>query len=76
MNLQRMDSSGKYRIITSDLALARFGGLLNDINHKKSDGVNSTFYSRIPQDLIGSDPALHKAFQRITSGTASVDSSE
>jgi hypothetical protein len=76
INLQRMNPSGKYAIITSDLGLVRFGGLLNDLTHKTSDDDNLTLSAKIQPDLIGSDPELHKAFRKLISGNASVDSLE
>lgn len=69
LNLQKMNPPGRYTIITSDLGLARFGGLLNELNHTSSDGVKSKFSARIPQELIGCDSDLHKEFQRLTSDT-------
>ncbi|MGQ3046038.1 MAG: hypothetical protein ACT6Q8_03705 [Niveispirillum sp.] len=76
MNAQQMCPFKKYTIITGDLALTRICGLLNDIKHKGSNGVDLTFSAKIPQYIAGKDPELHNKLITLISAESLNDKSE
>lgn len=69
INCWKLDKSNQYTIITSDVALAQLGALLNELSHKSSDGVQAEFATNIPQELIGNnDPVLHTVLKKLMDG--------
>lgn len=69
INYWKRDKSNQYTIITSDVALAQLGALLNELEDKSSNGVQAKYLTKIPQELIGNnDPVLHTALKKLMNG--------